>query len=596
MNRALRIGRSTTWLAAGLLVALAVMRLASGAPAARRPGLVPGGPGLATLVWLTRRRDTRRNAGQGLDERTEIDRLQAAVAMSERRFRDLIHGLDAVVWEAETDAAVPLARRYTFVSQWAETALGYPAGRWIADPGFWAEIIAPEDREQVESQTRTALTQRRDHEIEYRARGGDGQIVWLREVVRVRTSASGALQLSGVMVDVTARQLLESQLRQAQKMDAIGRLAGGVAHDFNNLLTVITGYCEQMLGELPATDPLRAGTEAIAAAADRAVSLTRQLLAFSRRQIRAPRVLDLNAVVAGMDTLLRRVIGEDIALTIAPASALWRIRADPNQLEQVILNLAVNARDAMPGGGTMTIETANVELAADYYAARHLDGTPGPYVLLAVSDTGCGMSRDTLAHIFEPFFTTKAPGKGTGLGLSTVYGIAKQNGGYVWAYSEVDRGTTFKVYLPRVVDPLDAITPTPAVDLPRGSETVLLVEDDDAVRQIEKDTLRHCGYTVLEARNGSEAQLFAERYTGTLHLLLTDIVMPQMNGCEVAAALLRYRPGLQILYVSGYTDHAVVHHTAMQPGTDFLQKPFTPGVLARKVRSVLDRARDARGG
>jgi len=380
----------------------------------------------------------------------------------------------------------------------------------------------------------------------------------------------------------------EAQLLQAQKMEAIGQLTGGIAHDFNNMLTVIMGYSELMLQKLKADDPLRSEVEQIKEAGNRASLLTRQLLAFSRKQVLQPRVLDLNAVLTNLDKMLQRLIGEDIALVTMPAPGLGRVKVDPGQIEQVIMNLAVNARDAMPNGGKLTIETANVELD-NAYAREHVSVRPGPYVMLAVSDTGCGMDAATQARIFEPFFTTKEPGKGTGLGLSTVYGIVKQSDGNIWVYSEPGRGTTFKIYLPRVEAVAEAVEPSGAAARTiRGSETILLVEDENAVRALIRSTLQANGYTVLEAHHGKHAIQVCEQHAGPIHLMVTDVVMPEMSGRDLAERLKPSRPNMKVFFMSGYTDKAIVNHGELDPGTAFLQKPFIPDALARKVREVLD--------
>ncbi len=386
----------------------------------------------------------------------------------------------------------------------------------------------------------------------------------------------------------------EAQLRQAQKMEAVGRLAGGMAHDFNNLLTVIRGYSELLLGRLGATDVMRKDTEEIKKAADRASGLTRQLLAFSRRQFIAAKVLDLNALVANMDGMLRRLIGEDLVELCAELDAsTGAIKADPGQVEQVIMNLVVNARDAMPTGGRLTIETRNVTIGEEV----RLDAVgvaPGSYVLLAVCDNGQGMDAETRSHLFEPFFTTKEKGKGTGLGLSTVYGIVKQSGGNITVESFPGRGTTFRIYFPRVEQEIPRIVGSgEAINMAHGRETILLVEDEPAVRGLVHETLRLHGYTVLEARHGIEALLASAKYVGPIHLLLTDVVMPQMSGPEIAEKILTVRPEIKVLYMSGYPDHPVFDQGGVSRQTGFLPKPFSPPVLAKKVREVLDSVKAA---
>ncbi len=351
---------------------------------------------------------------------------------------------------------------------------------------------------------------------------------------------------------------------------------------------IINGYTELLLARIPGEDRMSRDINEIRKAGQRAASLTRQLLAFSRKQILEPKVLDLNAIVVDLDKMLRRLIGEDIELVISPAADLRRTKADPGQIEQVIMNLVVNARDAMPQGGKLTLETANVDLD-DAYAGRHVGVRAGAYILLAVSDTGCGMDREAMAHIFEPFFTTKGPGKGTGLGLSTVYGIVKQSGGNVWAYSEPGHGTTFKIYLPQAEGVVDRLTRDGRrPEIPRGSETILLVEDQKELRDLVRQMLEMNGYSVVAASEGLEALEICKQHTGAIHLMLSDVVMPQMGGRELAQRLATLRPDMKVLYMSGYTSNAIVHHGILDPGTAFLQKPFTPDGLAHKVREVLD--------
>jgi len=421
--------------------------------------------------------------------------------------------------------------------------------------------------------------------LEKKLRRKDGSLIWVIENVSLLRGEdeSGEIIL-GTVFDMTERRKLEEQLLQSQKMEAVGRLAGGIAHDFNNLLTAVAGYTELLIGQLAEGDPRRESAEEIRQAGQRAAALTQQLLAFSRRQVLEPRVLDLNAVISNMERMLRRVIGEDVELTASLAADLWRTKADPAQIEQAILNLVVNARDAMPRGGQLTLETANVDLDAQYSG-----GAPGPHVMLAVSDTGVGMDKEQQARLFEPFYTTKDRGKGTGLGLSTTYGVVKQSGGSIWVYSERGQGTTFKIYLPRSEDPLDetADVPAPAVPL-SGTETVLLVEDEPEVRRLVEKILDMYGYTVLSAASPAEAVALSRGRDGTIEVLVTDVIMPGMNGRELSRVLSGARPELRVLYMSGYTDAAIAQHGILEQGTAFVSKPFTPEILARKIREVLE--------
>ena len=390
--------------------------------------------------------------------------------------------------------------------------------------------------------------------------------------------------------DVTERRALEQQLQQSQKMEAVGRLAGGIAHDFNNLLMVISGYSEFLLERLGAEPHLRGPAQEIASASERASSLTRQLLAFSRKQMLAPRIVNLNDVASENLRMLTRMIGEDIDLVMVPSPNLWAVRADAGQIEQVIMNLAVNARDAMPSGGKLTIETSNVTLDEDY-ARVHGPLRPGDYVMVAISDTGNGMDQETQSHIFEPFFTTKGP-KGTGLGLSTVYGIVKQSGGYIWVYSEVGRGTTFKIYLPRVAsleEPAAQVaSPAQFQKVEPGTETILLVEDEANLRYLARQYLEKQGYKVIEAADGAVAMQIAVAHEAVIHLLLTDVIMPGMNGRELAQRISEIRPNVKVLYMSGYTENVIGHNGTLDAGVRLLQKPFNLRDLKNKVREVLD--------
>jgi len=396
--------------------------------------------------------------------------------------------------------------------------------------------------------------------------------------------------LQATVRDITEHKRLEAQLHMAQKMEAIGKLAGGVAHDFNNILTVIMGNAGLALMEVGKDNTLREEIEEIRKAGKRAASLTRQLLAFSRKQIIQPKILNINELLTGIEKMLGRLIGEDIELLTIPEPALWQVKIDPGQIEQVIINLAINARDAMPKGGKLTIETDNADLNENYFREHGIEGEkPGHYAVLAVSDTGSGMDKKTLEHIFEPFFTTKEVGKGTGLGLSTVYGIVRQNNGFIWVYSEPGQGTTFKVYLSEVKKDadLEKKEQTP-VDDPGGSETVLIVEDNDLLRNFVQKALQGYGYRVMDAENGEDALRVCKEHDGRIDLMITDVIMPKMGGREAAKRLQPLYPQMKVIYMSGYTDNAIVHHGVLERGLNFLEKPFTPEGLARKAREVLD--------
>ncbi len=408
------------------------------------------------------------------------------------------------------------------------------------------------------------------------------------EVINLR----GEECVLAVTNDITEHRALEEQLRQSQRMEAIGQLAGGVAHDFNNLLTAITGYSELSLRRLGISHPVSKNIEQIQKAGTRAAGLTRQLLAFSRRQLLQAKLFDLNALVADTGNMLQRLIGEDIDLITILKPRIGQIKADPGQIEQVLLNLVVNARDAMPSGGKITIETGTARLDEEY-AGKHISIIPGQYVLVAVTDTGTGMDAATKQRIFEPFFTTKEVGKGTGLGLSTVYGIVKQSEGYIWVYSELGKGTSFKVYLPQVGEPGESEPATaPSGEAPRGHETVLLVEDEEQLRTLAKDILEECGYAVLAAANGFEGLRICKEFSARIDLMITDVVMPLMSGRELAEQVVVLRPETRVLYMSGYTNDSVVRHGVLEEHVLFLQKPFTPTTLALKVREVLDEAPD----
>jgi two-component system cell cycle sensor histidine kinase/response regulator CckA len=453
------------------------------------------------------------------------------------------------------------------------------------------EFIHPEDAAIDVDLDQELIAGKRDHyQIEKRFIRKDGGVVWCQLNVSFIRGGQQERPFTICMVeDITERKRLETQFFQSQKMETIGRLAGGIAHDFNNLLTVIKGYTQLSLNHIQEGDPCRENLEEIKSAAERAAELTNQLLTFSRRQILDMKVLDLNTIVRGLEKMTGRIIGEDIEMFTVLDDHLGRVKTDPGQLEQVILNLVVNARDAMPAGGKLAIETANVVLD-DTYARTHIGVTPGSYVMLSVSDTGYGISPEIKELIFEPFFTTKEEGKGTGLGLSTIYGIVKQSGGNIWVYSEPGQGTTFKIYLPRIEEETGALPVQDDTDhLPMGKETVLLVEDDPSLRALAARVLRYQGYKVLEATNGHEAIGIArENVQEKIDLLLSDVVMPHMGGRELVKRMKTLHSEVRVLFISGYTEHAITYHAGLKPGTPFLQKPFSPTALAKKVREVLD--------
>jgi PAS domain S-box-containing protein len=530
----------------------------------------------------------RRTVAHALEKqslRREIDRQQAELSRSntelrerEAKLRFIFEQLPAIVWTADAEL------RYTSASGMRWRARGIDPADLVGQ-SVGAGLTDPAGQEEILSAHRGALT---GGPIQFEMR--QGSIVYQARVESVCDASSGVVGLIGLAVDVSETRQLEHQLRVSQKMDALGKLAGGVAHDFNNLLSVILSYCAMLVPPLAVEDPMRADLLEIQAAGERATGLTRQLLAFSRQQMLSPRIVNLNDIVVGMRNLLQRIIGEDVDLTIATARDLGRVRVDPGQIEQIIMNLAVNARDAMPRGGKLTIETANVDLD-QAYAAKHLGVAPGPHVMLAISDTGEGMSPETQALIYEPFFTTKAVGKGTGLGLATVLGIVQQSGGSVWVYSEIGHGTVFKVYFPRT----DQLTQAPesssrpgAADPLRGKETILLVEDDDRLRGVVRTILTRAGYRVIEAQNGEEALLIGAANLAKVDLVLTDVVMPRMNGQQLSEQIARVHPGVRVLFMSGYTDDAVVRLGVYHAEIAFLQKPITPDALIRKVREVLD--------
>jgi PAS domain S-box-containing protein len=516
---------------------------------------------------------------QQLASAIDHKRHEEALRQSEVRYRSLVQSAVYGIYRSSVDG------RFLDVNPALIHMLGYDSADELLklDPQREVFVEPAEHERLLQEFHRTGCLD----SAEVRWKRKDGSVITVRLSGRAATELDEADQaLEIIAEDVTERRALEDQFRQAQKMEAVGRLAGGVAHDFNNLLMVVSGYTEVLMEALDQNDPLLVKVQAIQQAADRATTLTRQLLAFSRKQLLELKVVDVNSIVADMERLLRPLIGENIDLTTKLTPNVGHTRADAGQLEQVIMNLVVNAKDAMPDGGRILIQTSEAD--PDTARREHSLIEPGTYILLSVSDTGAGMDRETQSRIFEPFFTTKEKGKGTGLGLSTVYGIVKQGGGYIFAQSEPGRGTTFRIYLPRVPDP----APSPGVENhPQGaiggSETVLLVEDEESVRELVRETLKARGYSVIEASDGIEGMRVSEEYQGKIEILITDVVMPGMSGRELAKRVAAERPNIKVLYLSGYTEDAIIHEGALEPGTAFLQKPFTLQVLARKVREVL---------
>jgi PAS domain S-box-containing protein len=517
------------------------------------------------------------------EQNLELSRQKAALEASEEKFRQLAENIQQVFWIRNLEATEML-----YVSPAYEQVWGRTRKELYANPAAWTESVHPEDRERIKAELSNWSVAAGPVEWEYRIVRPDGALRWIRaRNYPVPDSSGNIYRIVGIAEDITERRGLEAQLLEAQKMEAVGRLAGGIAHDFNNLLTVINGYSHLTLEKLVKSDPIYKEIEEIHKAGEHAAALTRQLLAFSRKQVLQPQILNLNAIVSDIDQLLRRLIGENIVFVTRLDKDLGSVKVDPGQIERVIVNLAANARDAMPQGGKLTLTTSNVEFD-QAYALQHREVAPGRYVMIAITDSGAGMTEDVKSHLFEPFFTTKGPGKGTGLGLATVHGVVRQSGGHIGVTSEPGRGTTFKIHLPRVEV---ASEPIQKADGPRkdlqGSETLLLVEDEASVLLFARSVLVKSGYRVIEARHAEEALLVAERHTGALHLLLTDLVMPGLNGLELARRLVALKPGLRVIYMSGYSD-TLLHEGILPPGTAFLSKPFTPETLLGKVRETLE--------
>jgi hypothetical protein len=535
--------------------------------------------------YLLKDRLTR--LGQAVQRAMEERRLRQAkreadeaLILAEEQMRVAVEGSKVGIWEANVRTG---AVRW---SEMLEALHGLPPGSFRGTLEAVFECIEPADRAHVEKSIKTAMLKRSEKSITYRTKWPDGSIHWIDASGRMFYDGSGQpVRAAGIGIDVTERVRLEEQYRQAQKMEAVGQLAGGIAHDFNNLLTAIEGYAMLLAESLDHDSPHQAYLAEIQRAAERATGLTRQLLAFSRRQILEPRVLDLRESIRSIEPLLKRLIGEHIDVVVSAARDAGRVKADPGQIEQVILNLALNARDAMPDVGQLYLEVSAASL--DHADARHgASIVPGQYTRLTIRDTGSGMDAATAGRIFEPFFTTKPKGKGTGLGLSTVYGIVKQSGGYIWVETEPGKGATFSVYLPRLDAPLEPTVRRQTAGSLEGSETVLVVEDEESVRSLVRKVLERRGYKVLIAGTPKEAfDLSAEH--ADISLIITDVVLPQMSGRTLADALISRNPSLRVLFMSGYTDDAIVDRGVLDEGIPFLQKPFTPEALARKTREVL---------
>lgn len=522
---------------------------------------------------------------------TERKLASEALRTSEASFRSAIENAPYGIYRANASGQLLL------VNPALQKMLGYESQSELLQTNLAAGIYRDARQHQALNEMFASQDGFTDREAEWKRK--DGSHITARCTGRLVNGTKGEDSYYEVFVeDVTEKRVLERQLQMAQKMEAVGRLSGGIAHDFNNLLGVIIGYSQVLKRTLAPESAAFEHAEEIEKAGQRAASLTRQLLAFSRKQVLAPAILDLNALITDMEKMLPRLIGEDIRLTLKLDSSIGRVKADQSQIEQVVMNLAVNARDAMPHGGQLVIETANVTFDENY-TRHHAGSRAGRYVMLSVEDTGSGMDAETLAHIFEPFFTTKERGKGTGLGLATVYGVVKQSEGYVWVDSEPGKGSSFKVHLPLVENsqPVQAVRPAvPSAETVRGSETVLLAEDADALRKLAQTLLERNGYRVLAAANGFEALAILRQRGKRIDLLLTDVIMPGLNGRELATRMALLQPGLKVLYMSGYADSAIADHGALEPGTHLLHKPFTEEVLIRKVRQVLDATGPVRSG
>jgi two-component system, cell cycle sensor histidine kinase and response regulator CckA len=544
--------------------------------------------GVGTIISLLNeslrksRADSVRHRDRLRDEMLEQQRLFEALRRNRERLQIALDAANEGLWDLD------LITGEAYYSPQYYRMLGFEPNEWPASYQMWFSLLHPDDQPKVDAQRSEQINRQNGRfDLEYRLRKKNGEYIWVRSrgnVVALAPDQRPA-RLVGTLLDVTEAKKVEEQLRQSQRLDSIGRLAGGVAHDFNNLLTVINGYAEMALDDLSHDDPRRGSLQEIRSAGDRAAQLTQQLLAFSRKQMLRPVVLNINQVVDDISKMLQRLIGENISMVLKAAPDLYNITADAGQLQQVIVNLAVNSRDAMPNGGTLIVETSNV-LWDQAYANLHPQVQPGAYVMLAITDNGTGMTPEVQERLFEPFFTTKPKGQGTGLGLSTVYGIVRQSGGQIWAYSELGYGTTFKIYFPCVdaaIDQPSAVQKTAR----HGSERILVVEDQEEVRILAVRALERFGYTVHSASNGEEALTFCRNQDRPVDLVVTDVIMPGMNGRELAERLKHLYPSLRVVFMSGYTDNVIAHHHVLEVNSEYIQKPFSANGLAEKVRKVL---------
>ncbi|MBA3030434.1 MAG: response regulator [Desulfobacteraceae bacterium] len=516
----------------------------------------------------------------------ENKRMEMALRESEERYKRITHAITDYVYTVHMENGTAVSTAH---GPGCLAVTGYHENEFAQDPFLWLGIVVPEDRDRVIEHAKRAAAGEETQPLEHRILRKDEEIRWVRNTTVPHRDGYGVIvSYDGLIQDITEHKLLEGQFHQAQKMESVGRLAGGVAHDFNNMLSVIIGYGELAMEKMDPADSLHGDLREILNAAERSTAIVRQLLAFARKQTIVPEVLDLNETIEGMLKMLRRLIGEDIDLAWLPETGLWPIRMDPSQIDQILANLCVNARDAIAGVGKITIETGRASFD-EVYCADNIDCAPGDFALLTVNDNGCGMDKEILANLFEPFFTTKRAGEGTGLGLATVYGIIKQNNGFIHVDSEPGKGTTFEIYLPRHEGEAGMISVDSSQPISRGrGETVLMVEDEKAILTLGKTMLENLGYTVLGANSPEDALTLAREHTDEIQLLVTDVIMPGMNGLDLAEQLIVLYPEIKVLFMSGYTATTIAHHGVLDEGVRFLPKPFSMQDIATKVREALD--------